>query len=94
MTQYRERRERGESREYRERGEPREYRGRRKRCRLCTGKVAHIDYKDVAMLRNFTNDRGKILPRRAMGNCARHQRLVTRAIKRARNIAFLPFTQH
>ena len=52
----------------------------------------HIDYKDAAKLRRFTTERGKILPRRISGNCAKHQRQVTLAIKRARNIALLPFT--
>lgn len=55
-------------------------------------KVEHIDYKDVAKLRRFVTERGKILPRRISGNCAKHQRQVTVAIKRARNIALLPFT--
>ena len=55
-------------------------------------KVDHIDYKDVAKLRRFVTERGKILPRRISGNCAKHQRQVTVAIKRARNIALLPFT--
>ena len=55
-------------------------------------KVDHIDYKDAAKLRRFTTERGKILPRRISGNCAKHQRQVTLAIKRARNIALLPFT--
>ena len=68
-------------------------RGRRKHCRLCADKVTFVDYKEVMFLRNFTTERGKIIPRRITGNCAKHQRLVTRAIKRARNIALLPFTQ-
>ncbi|EEX76111.1 ribosomal protein S18 [Selenomonas sputigena ATCC 35185] len=55
-------------------------------------KVDVIDYKDVAKLRRFITERGKILPRRISGNCAKHQRQVTLAIKRARNIALLPFT--
>ncbi|ERL04259.1 ribosomal protein S18 [Mitsuokella sp. oral taxon 131 str. W9106] len=55
-------------------------------------KVEAIDYKDVAKLRRFITERGKILPRRISGNCAKHQRQVTLAIKRARNIALLPFT--
>ena len=67
-------------------------RGRRKRCRFCTDKVDFIDYKSIEVLRNFMTDRGKILPRRVSGNCAKHQREVTRAIKRARNIALVPFT--
>ncbi len=67
-------------------------RGRRKRCRFCMEKVDFIDYKSIEILRNFMTDRGKILPRRVSGNCAKHQREVTRAIKRARNIALVPFT--
>lgn len=67
-------------------------RPRRKVCAFCVDKVEKIDYKDAAKLRRFTTDRGKILPRRISGNCAKHQRQVTIAIKRARNIALLPFT--
>ena len=65
---------------------------RRKVCAFCVDKVEHIDYKDVARLRRFVTERGKILPRRISGNCAKHQRQVTVAIKRARNIALMPFT--
>lgn len=67
-------------------------RPKRKVCSFCADKIEHIDYKDVAKLRRFITERGKILPRRISGNCARHQRQVTVAIKRARNIALLPFT--
>ena len=67
-------------------------RPRRKVCSFCVDKVDHIDYKDVAKLRRFVTERGKILPRRISGNCAKHQRQVTVAIKRARNITLLPFT--
>ena len=67
-------------------------RPRKKVCSFCVDKVDHIDYKDVAKLRRFVTERGKILPRRISGNCAKHQRQVTVAIKRARNIALLPFT--
>ena len=67
-------------------------RPRRKVCQFCVDKVDHIDYKDIAKLRRFVTERGKILPRRISGNCAKHQRQVTVAIKRARNIALLPFT--
>ena len=67
-------------------------RPRRKVCSFCVDKVEEIDYKDVAKLRRFITERGKILPRRISGNCAKHQRQVTVAIKRARNIALLPFT--
>lgn len=67
-------------------------RPRKKVCSFCVDKVESIDYKDVAKLRRYTTERGKILPRRISGNCAKHQRQVTVAIKRARNIALLPFT--
>lgn len=67
-------------------------RGRRKVCSFCVDKVENIDYKEIHRLRRYVTERGKILPRRISGNCARHQRQLTRAIKRARNIALLPFT--
>ena len=67
-------------------------RPRRKVCAFCVDKVEQIDYKDAAKLRRFITERGKILPRRISGNCAKHQRQVTVAIKRARNIALLPIT--
>lgn len=67
-------------------------RPRRKVCAFCVDKIEQIDYKDAAKLRRFITERGKILPRRISGNCAKHQRQVTIAIKRARNIALLPFT--
>ena len=67
-------------------------RPRKKVCAFCVDKVEYIDYKDAAKLRRFITERGKILPRRISGNCAKHQRQVTVAIKRARNIALLPFT--
>ena len=67
-------------------------RPRKKVCSFCVDKVETIDYKDVAKLRRFVTERGKILPRRISGNCAKHQRQVTVAIIRARNIALLPFT--
>ena len=67
-------------------------RPRRKVCAFCVDIVEKIAYKDAAKLRRFTTERGKILPRRISGNCAKHQRQVTIAIKRARNIALLPFT--
>ena len=65
---------------------------RRKVCSFCVDKVEDIDYKDVAKLRRYVTERGKILPRRISGNCAKHQRQLTSAIKRARNVALLPFT--
>ena len=67
-------------------------RGRRRVCRFCVDKVEHIDYKDVNRLRNYVTDRGKILPRRISGNCAKHQRMLTEAVKKARIVALLPFT--
>lgn len=70
-------------------------RGRRKKkvCAFCVDKVTAIDYKDVAKLRRYISERGKILPRRITGNCAKHQRLLTTAIKRARHVAILPYIQ-
>lgn len=65
--------------------------GRRKVCQFCVDKVEFIDYKDIARLRRFLSERAKILPRRVTGTCARHQRDLTVAIKRARQIALLPF---
>ena len=67
-------------------------RPRRKVCSFCVDKVDEIDYKDVAKLRKFITERGKILPRRMSGTCAKHQRQLTIAIKRARTVALLPFT--
>ena len=67
-------------------------RPRKKVCSFCVDKVELIDYKDAGKLRRYITERGKILPRRIYGNCAKHQRQVTVAIKRARNIALLPFT--
>lgn len=68
-------------------------RGRRKKkvCAFCAEKTTSIDYKDIAKLRKFVSERGKILPRRITGNCAKHQRLLTTAIKRARHIALLAY---
>ena len=67
-------------------------RPRRKVCTFCVDKIDYIDYKNVAKLRRFVSERGKILPRRTTGTCAMHQRALTRAIKCAREIALLPFT--
>jgi small subunit ribosomal protein S18 len=71
----------------------RKFFGRRKACRFCTDKVVGISYKDVSTLRNYLTERGKIMPRRLSGTCARHQRELTLAIKRARNIALVAFTE-
>ena len=65
---------------------------KKKICSFCVDKVTSIDYKDIVKLRRYTTERGKILPRRISGNCAKHQRQMTLAVKRARNIALLPFT--
>ncbi len=66
--------------------------GRKKVCGFCVDKVETIDYKDVAKLRRYISERAKILPRRVTGTCARHQRELTVAIKRARHLALLPFS--
>ena len=71
---------------------PRGRRPRRKVCQFCVDKVEHIDYKEIARLRRYINERGKILPRRMSGTCAKHQRQLSVAIKRARAIALLPYT--
>ena len=71
---------------------PRGRKPRRKVCTFCVDKIQHIDYKDIARLRRFTSERGKILPRRMSGTCAKHQRQLSTAIKRARQIALLPYT--
>ena len=72
-------------------GRPRRGYFRRKVCRLCVNKINSVDYKDVDLLRKFVTDRGKILPRRMTGTCAKHQRIVAAAVKRARTIALLPY---
>ena len=64
---------------------------RQKICKFCLDKVIQLDFKDVKRLRNFVSDRGKIIPRRISGNCARHQRQLTMAIRRARSIALISF---
>ena len=71
---------------------PRGRKPRRKVCTFCVDKIQHIDYKDIARLRRFTSERGKILPRRMSGTCAKRQRQLSTAIKRARQIALLPYT--
>lgn len=71
---------------------PQRGRRRRKVCAFCVDKVEHVDYKDAAKLRKYMSERGKILPRRMTGTCAKHQRQLTEAIKRARHVALLPYT--
>lgn len=65
---------------------------RRKVCRFCVSKETHIDYKNANILRTFVSDRGKLLAGRVTGTCARHQRMLTVALKRARDIALIPYT--
>ena len=65
---------------------------RKKVCQFCQEKATSIDYKEVGKLKKYVTERGKILPRRITGACAKHQRMVTRAIKRSRSIALLPYT--
>ena len=66
--------------------------GRKKVCRYCADPAAKVDYKNPGELKYFITERGKIVPRRISGNCARHQRQVATAIKRGRNVALLPYT--
>ena len=70
----------------------RRFKRRRKVCNFCVDKADHIDYKEVNKLKKYVTERGKILPRRISGTCAIHQRQLTGAIKRARNVALLPYT--
>ncbi len=69
-----------------------QYRSRRKVCAFCVERVREIDYKDAARLRKYLSDRGKIEPRRKTGTCAKHQRRLSVALKRARHLALLPYT--
>jgi small subunit ribosomal protein S18 len=85
MTEVKEKKESRPRREYRRRP-------KRKVCVFCTERATFIDYKDVNRLRRFLTERGKIVPRRVSGNCARHQRALAIAIKRARELALLPYT--
>jgi small subunit ribosomal protein S18 len=66
--------------------------GKKRYCQFCADKTEYIDYKDVALLRKFVSDRGKIRARRVTGNCTRHQRRVAQAVKNAREMALLPFS--
>ncbi len=70
---------------------PKERRTKRKPCNFCADKVIDISYRDLNRLKKYVSERGKIVPRRISGNCAKHQRMLTTAIKRARVIAFLPY---
>jgi small subunit ribosomal protein S18 len=64
---------------------------RKKKCRFCQDKITQFDYKNVGLLRRMVTERGKIIPSRITGTCAKHQRQLSRAIKRARQVALLPF---
>ena len=74
-----------------ERTDRRNRKSRKKVCAFCMDKIEHIDYKDVPRLRRYLSDRAKIIPRRVTGTCARHQRQLPVAVKRARHLAFLPY---
>ncbi|MEW6587090.1 MAG: 30S ribosomal protein S18 [Nitrospirota bacterium] len=84
-----------EIKKYREKGATLQQRRfqRRKFCRFCSEKVEYIDYKNTKTLRNYLTERGKILPRRMTGTCAKHQRELSESIKRARSIALLAFAE-
>ncbi len=86
MSQFGRSQDRGESAGFR--------RGRRRGCAFCSDESLTIDYKDPQALKYFVTERGKIVPRRISGACAKHQRRITLAVKRARNIALLPFTSN
>lgn len=67
------------------------FESRRKVCKFCAEKIDHIDYKNIQLVKSFTMDSGKILSRRITGTCAKHQRQITQAVKRDRNLAFLAY---
>jgi small subunit ribosomal protein S18 len=72
-------------------GPPRMRRARKKICHLCANRQSEVNYKDYNGLKNYVSERGKILPRRLTGSCAKHQRVITMALKNARCIALLPY---
>ena len=74
-----------------ERNDRRNRKSKKKVCAFCMDKIENIDYKDVPRLKRYLSDRAKIIPRRVTGTCARHQRQLTVAVKRARHVAFLPY---
>ena len=83
--------ENAERREYTQRPQRQNNRKRKKVCAFCADKIDEIDYKDTLRLRKYTSERAKILPRRVTGTCAKHQRQLTIAIKRARQVALMPY---
>lgn len=72
-------------------GRDRDRRGKKKFCQFCADKASYVDYKDIALLRKYMSDRGKIRARRVTGNCTQHQRMVATAVKNAREMALLPY---
>jgi small subunit ribosomal protein S18 len=70
----------------------RRFKPRKRVCSFCADKATHIDYKDVSKLKKYITERGKILPRRISGNCSKHQRQLTISVKRARQVALLPYS--
>src|SRR5262252_6350130 len=74
-----------------DRGDKKRSVGRRKMCKFCADEAIKIDYKDASLLKYFITDRGKLVPRRLSGNCAKHQREISTAVNRARMIALMPF---
>jgi len=89
--EHRDNREHREQREQSPRPNMRRIGKKRKVCAFCADKLDYIDYKDVARIKKFLSERSKILPRRITGNCAKHQRLLTIAVKRSRYIALIPY---
>ena len=86
--------QRDNKRDPKKKGEKREKRPmRKKKCKFCLDRVTHIDYKDERRIRRFMTDRGKITPRRITGTCAKHQRMLAVAVKRARVIALVPYVR-
>jgi len=65
----------------------------KKKCELCAEQIKQVDYKDISLLRRFVSTYGKMVTGKRSGNCAKHQRMVTRAVKRARHLALLPFSE-
>jgi len=79
---------------YNNKRKPGKFRKRRvRKCQLCVRKTDFIDYKNISFLKDYVTDKGKIIPRRINGSCAKHQRVIKTAIKRARQMALLPFTR-
>ena len=75
-------------------GKPRTRIRKKRKCTFCSNKVTYIDYKDLKILKRYVSDKGKILPKRVTGTCAKHQRMLSKAIKRARQMALLPYTKN